>query len=99
MTVALSDREIRLLTALQSAGARGLTISAGRKRAGIARLIQAKYVARRATSERSGSLNCGGPLHGREGRFLLKYFLTERPKRRAYEAAVAQSSHKGRKKL
>ena len=55
VTVALSDREIRLLTALQSAGARGLTISAGRKRAGIARLIQAKYVARRATGERSGS--------------------------------------------
>ena len=44
-------------------------------------------------------LSCGGPLHGREGRFLLKYFLTERPKRRAYEVAVAQSSHKGRKKL
>ena len=28
-------------------------------------------------------LSCGGPLHGREGRFLLKFFLTERPKRRA----------------
>ena len=55
VTVKLTDREIRLLTALQSAGARGLTISAGRKRAGIARLIQAKYVARRATGERSGS--------------------------------------------
>jgi hypothetical protein len=26
---------------------------------------------------------CGGPLHGREGRFLLKYFMIERPKRRA----------------
>ena len=48
VTVELSDREIRLLTALQLAGSRGLTISAGRKRAGIARLIQAKYVARRA---------------------------------------------------
>jgi len=22
---------------------------------------------------------CGGPLHGREGEFLLKYFLVERP--------------------
>ena len=28
-------------------------------------------------------LCCGGPLHGRQGRFLLKYFLVERPKRRA----------------
>ena len=54
VTVELSDREIRLLTALQLAGSRGLTISAGRKRAGIARLIQAKYVARRATGEHSG---------------------------------------------
>jgi len=23
---------------------------------------------------------CGGPLHGREGKFLLKYFLVERPR-------------------
>jgi len=23
---------------------------------------------------------CGGPLNGREGRFILKYFLTDRPK-------------------
>jgi predicted RNA-binding Zn-ribbon protein involved in translation (DUF1610 family) len=28
-------------------------------------------------------LSCGAPLHGREGRFVLKYFLIERPKRRA----------------
>ena len=28
-------------------------------------------------------LCCGGPLHGREGKFVLKYFLIERPKRRA----------------
>jgi hypothetical protein len=55
VTVELSDREIRLLTALRSAGARGMTISAGRKRAGIGRLIQAKYVARRASDEHSGS--------------------------------------------
>jgi hypothetical protein len=54
VTVELSDREIRLLTALRSAGTRGLTISAGRKRAGIARLIQAKYVTKRATGEHSG---------------------------------------------
>ena len=42
-------------------------------------------------------LNCGGPLHGREGRFLLKYFLTDRPRRRAYRPAVAQASQRGRK--
>jgi len=28
-------------------------------------------------------LACGGFLHGREGPFFLKYFLFERPKRRA----------------
>ena len=27
--------------------------------------------------------NCGGPLHGREGKFVLKYFLVDRPRRRA----------------
>jgi hypothetical protein len=27
-------------------------------------------------------LSCGGPLHGRDGPFLLKYFQVERPKRR-----------------
>jgi hypothetical protein len=26
---------------------------------------------------------CGGLLHAREGKFLLKYFLIERPRRRA----------------
>ena len=26
---------------------------------------------------------CGAPLHGREGKFLLKYFLVERPRLRA----------------
>jgi hypothetical protein len=55
VTVELSDREIRLLIALQAAGARGLIISMGRKRAGIGRLIQAKYVAKRATGQHSGS--------------------------------------------
>jgi predicted Zn finger-like uncharacterized protein len=42
-------------------------------------------------------LSCGGPLHGREGRFLQKYFLTDRPRRRAYRTAVAQALQKGRK--
>jgi len=26
-------------------------------------------------------VSCGGPLHGREGSFVLKYFLIERPRR------------------
>ena len=26
---------------------------------------------------------CGGPLHGRQGRFVLKYFLVDRAGRRA----------------
>ena len=29
-------------------------------------------------------VSCGGPMNGREGKFILKYFLVERPKRRAY---------------
>ena len=28
-------------------------------------------------------LSCGAPLHGREGPFILKYFLVERAKRRS----------------
>jgi DNA-directed RNA polymerase subunit RPC12/RpoP len=35
-------------------------------------------------------LNCGGPLPGREGGFLLKYFLVSRLRR----GVVAQSSRK-----
>ena len=35
-------------------------------------------------------LNCGGPLSGREGAFLLKYFLVSRLRR----GIVAQSSRK-----
>jgi len=28
-------------------------------------------------------VTCGGPLQGRQGMFVLKYFLIERPRRRA----------------
>ena len=28
-------------------------------------------------------VSCGGPLHGRDGKFILKYFLVERSRRRA----------------
>ena len=51
----------------------------------------------RPTAREVTCLSCGGPLHGREGRFLLKYFLTNRPKRRPYRAGVAQASQKRRK--
>ena len=36
-----------------------------------------------ATEGDVACLCCGGPLHAREGKFILKYFLIERPKRRA----------------
>ena len=46
----------------------------------------ARYTLVRAEADRasvSGQLvcrSCGGPLNGREGRFVLKYFLVDRPK-------------------
>jgi len=36
-----------------------------------------------ATEGDVACLCCGGSLHAREGKFILKYFLIERPKRRA----------------
>jgi hypothetical protein len=36
-------------------------------------------------------LQCGGPLQGREGRFILKYFLGVGRKRRAARPVVVQS--------
>jgi hypothetical protein len=51
----------------------------------------------RPTHREVTCLSCGGPLLGRDGRFLLKYFLIERPKPRAYDFVFAQSSQKGRK--
>jgi hypothetical protein len=42
----------------------------------------------RPTDREVTCLSCGAPLHGREGKFILKYFLTGRSKRRAYTAAV-----------
>jgi DNA-directed RNA polymerase subunit RPC12/RpoP len=38
---------------------------------------------------------CGGPLHGRDGRFILKYFLVDRPRRRALGARGARSTALG----
>jgi len=36
-------------------------------------------------------LSCGGPLHGRQGAFILKYFLVERRKTARF-TAVAKAS-------
>jgi hypothetical protein len=41
------------------------------------------------TDHEISCLSCDGPLHGREGPFLLKYFLIERPNRRAGRRKVA----------
>jgi predicted RNA-binding Zn-ribbon protein involved in translation (DUF1610 family) len=35
---------------------------------------------------------CGGPLQGREGNYVLKYFLVDRPKVRAAKAGVTRLS-------
>ena len=37
-------------------------------------------------------ISCGGPLTGREGPFLLKYFLVSRRKRTRAAAGVATAS-------
>jgi predicted RNA-binding Zn-ribbon protein involved in translation (DUF1610 family) len=38
-----------------------------------------------ATTDREITcVSCGGPLNGREGKFILKYFMVARPKRRDY---------------
>ena len=40
--------------------------------------------------------NCGAPLNGREGRFILKYFLIDRPRRtRLGRASQREKGHKG----
>ena len=44
------------------------------------------------TGRELACLSCGGPLHGRDGRFLLKYFLVERPQRRGARAVSGATS-------
>jgi len=46
-------------------------------------LVQVQAPQGPTTDREITCLSCGGPLHGRDGSFLLKYFLVERPKRRA----------------
>jgi hypothetical protein len=35
--------------------------------------------------------HCGGPLNGREGQFILKYFLVERPRKQLALSRQAQA--------
>jgi hypothetical protein len=46
-------------------------------------LVRAEAPGGPTTDREITCLSCGGPLHGREGPFLLKYFLVQRPMRRA----------------
>jgi hypothetical protein len=41
-------------------------------------------------------LSCGGPLAGREGNFILKYFLVDRPSKRQQRVEASYSRHAGR---
>src|SRR5215471_3339532 len=42
-------------------------------------------------------LSCGAPRPGREGPFILKYFLVERPKRRAGRCRISCARRNQRK--
>jgi predicted RNA-binding Zn-ribbon protein involved in translation (DUF1610 family) len=46
-------------------------------------LVRAEAPRGPTTDREITCLSCGRPLHGREGPYLLKYFLVQRPKRRA----------------
>jgi hypothetical protein len=49
----------------------------------------AKYVVVRVEAPPTGAdreitcVSCGGPLNGREGHFILKYFLADEPRKQA----------------
>jgi len=40
-------------------------------------------------------LSCGGPLQGREGRFILKYFFVEKSGRRRFQRRQSVQSRRG----
>ena len=46
-------------------------------------VIRVEAPPRPTTDREIYCVSCGGPLHGRQGVFVLKYFLIERPRRRA----------------
>ena len=52
------------------------------------KLVRVEAPAGPTTDRQIECLSCGGPLHGREGRFLLKYFLIERPGHRLQAQAL-----------
>jgi len=43
-------------------------------------LVRVEAPAGPTTDREITCISCGGPLRGREGKFLLKYFLIERPR-------------------
>ena len=53
-----------------------------------------RYNLVRAEADRqssSGTIECyycGGPLHGREGQFVLKYFVADKPRKQAKPSHV-----------
>jgi hypothetical protein len=52
MTIDLTEDEIWFLKALRAAGERGRTVSALASHAGLARVVEAQYVAKHSQSER-----------------------------------------------
>ena len=43
-------------------------------------IVRVEAPARPQTDREITCISCGGPLHGRQGVFILKYFLVERQK-------------------
>jgi len=46
-------------------------------------IVRVEAPPRPTTDREITCVTCGGPLQGRQGAFVLKYFLVERPRRRA----------------
>ena len=46
-------------------------------------IVRVEAPPRPKTDREITCVTCGGPLQGRQGAFVLKYFLVERPRRRA----------------
>jgi hypothetical protein len=60
----------------------------------IAQTVMPKYKLVRAEADHAASYgqiecyHCGGPLSGREGQFILKYLLVDRPRRQLKPSRV-----------
>jgi predicted RNA-binding Zn-ribbon protein involved in translation (DUF1610 family) len=46
-------------------------------------IVRVEALPRPVTDREITCVSCGGPLDGRQGALILKYFLVERPRRRA----------------